>query len=333
MFDLTRDWSELPSLQAALATRGHTDMDALPSIDVQPPWDIPDTVVITAAVSGRIVRQESADRTAGFGLDYDSFVAAAVESINAGAVGVHLDVLGIPKIWEQGLTLPQAYSRIYKAICAGTTKDWICDANVLTGDSFEENMFAITSGIAETVPMAPNFPVPWMESAVQVATEHGVRLTFAIHSAAEVDLANRLVLSKGILKQKPAWGILIGYPYDDSSTRLATYMPHPKAMFTELITIVDRIREIDPEADILVASAGRASQYLVTAAMLLGLDVRVGTEDTAWKYPHRNDLLTSARESVERAVATAAVLGRKVATAAEARALLGLPGKSQKAQL
>ena len=331
MFDLARDWSELPSLRDALETRGRTDMDALPSIDVQPPWDVPDSVVITAAVSGRIVRQESEDRFAGFGLDYDSFVTAAVESIDAGACGVHLDILGIPKIWEQGLTLPQAYSRIHKAINAGTSKDWICDANVLTGDTFEENMFAITSGIAETVPMAPNFPVPWMESAAHVATEHGVRLTFAIHSAAEVDLANRLVLSKGILKQKPMWGILIGYPYDDSHTRLATYLANPKAMFQELITIVDRIREIDADANILVASAGRASQYLVTAAMLLGLDVRVGTEDTAFKFPHRDDLLTSSKESVERAVATAAVLGRKVATPAEARDLLGLSGNSRKA--
>lgn len=328
MFDLTQNWSALPSLRDAVKTRGRTDMDQLPSIDVQPPWDVPDTVVITAAVSGRIVRQETEDRSAGFGLDLDSFVSAAAESIEAGAVGVHLDVLGIPKIWELGLTLPQTYSRIHKAINAATDRDWICDANVLTGDTFEENMFAITNGIAETVPMAPNFPVPWMESAAHVASEHGVRLTFAIHSAAEVDLANRLVLSKGILKQKPMWGILIGYPYDDSATRLSSYLPHPKAMFNELITIVDRIREIDADADILVASAGRASQYLVTAAMMLGLDVRVGTEDTAWKFPHRNDMLTSSKESVERAVTTAGVLGRKVATAAEARDRLGLSARA-----
>jgi 3-keto-5-aminohexanoate cleavage enzyme len=330
MFDLSRNWSELPSLRESVEARVQTDMDALPPIDVQPPWEVPDTVVITAAVSGRIVRQESEERSAGFGLDHDSFVRAAVESIEAGACGIHLDILGIPKIWELGLTLPQAYSSLYKAITAGTSKDWICDANVLTGDTFEQNMFAITAGLAETVPMAPNFPVPWMESAAHVATEHGVRLVFSIHSAAEVDLANRLVLSKGILKQKPMWGILIGYPYDDSATRLATYVPHPKAMFSELINIVDRIREIDADADILVASAGRASQFMVTAAMLLGLDVRVGTEDTAFKFPHRNDLLASSKESVERAVATAAVLGRKVATAAEARDLLGLPGKRKK---
>ncbi|SFH13072.1 hypothetical protein [Streptomyces mirabilis] len=65
MFDLAQDWAELPSLRASVEARGSNDMDALPSIDVQPPWGVLDTVVITAAVAGRIVRQESAERAAG----------------------------------------------------------------------------------------------------------------------------------------------------------------------------------------------------------------------------------------------------------------------------
>jgi len=325
MFELSKDWSQLPSLWSALAERGSTDMDGLPRLEVQPRWEVPDTVVITAAASGRMLREESADRSAGFGLDIDSFITAAVDSIEAGAVGIHLDILGMPKIAESGLTVPEAYSKIYAGINERTGRDWICDANVLNGTSFDENMFAITAGLAETVPMAPNFPVPWMESAAHVASEHGVRVVFSIHSAAEVDLANRLVLSKGILKEKPAWGILIGYPYDDSTTRLATYLNSPKVMMTELIAICDRIHEIDPDPYILVAAAGRASQYMVATAMLLGLHVRVGTEDTAFRFPHSNELLTDSAESVRRAVDTAAVLGRKVATADEARALVGLP--------
>ena len=328
MFALSESWAELPSLWSALAQRGSTDMDGLPRLEVQPPWDVPDKVVITAAASGRILREESPERSAGFGLDIDSFITAAVDSIEAGAVGIHLDVLGMPKIAESGLSVPEAYTKIYNGINERTSLDWICDANVLNGNTFEENMFAITAGLAETIPMAPNFPVPWMESAAHVATEHGVRLTFSIHSAAEVDLAQRLVLSKGILREKPMWGILIGYPYDDSTTRLATYLRSPKVMMTELIAIVDRIHEIDPEPYILVAAAGRASQYMVATAMLLGLHVRVGTEDTAFRFPHSNELLRDSAESVRRAVETAHVLGRTPATAAEARALVGLPVRS-----
>lgn len=330
MFDLSKDWTELPSMRQALQARGVNDMDGLPDLSVQPRWDIPEVVVVGAAVSGRIVRQD-ADGHERFGLDFDSYAAAAAESIEAGASFIHLDVLGIPKIRNSGLSLPEIYSKIYADIRSRTSRDWICDANVLTGDSFADNMFAITAGIAEMVPMAPNFQVDWMESAAHVATEHGVRLMFSIHSAAEVDLANRLVLSKGILKQKPLWGILIGYPYDDTTTRLATYLANPKAMMTELIQIVDRIREIDPDGFILVAAAGRASHHLVTTAMLLGLHVRVGTEDTAFKFPHSDALLESSKEAVERTRITAEALGRRLATADEARQLLGIPTRERKA--
>ena len=319
-------------MMKALQARGANDMDGLPALSVQPPWDVPELVIVGAAVSGRIVRNDAGSHTR-FGLDFDSFADAAAESIEAGACGVHLDVLGIPKIRESGLSLPEIYSKLYAAIEARTTRDWICDANVLTGDSFADNMYAITAGLAEWVPMAPNFPIDWMESTAQVASEHGVRVAFSIHSAAEVDLANRLVLSKNILKQKPAWGILIGYPYDDTTTRLATYLAHPKAMMMELIQIVDRIREIDPDADIIVCSAGRASHYLVTTAMLMGLHVRVGTEDTAFKFPHSDALLESSAESVARARVTAEALGRRVATAEEARALMGLAARKPKAVL
>ncbi|WP_171055121.1 3-keto-5-aminohexanoate cleavage protein [Mycobacterium sp. DBP42] len=332
MFDLSKDWAELPSMRQALHARGTNDMDGLPDLSVQPRWDIPELVVVGAAVSGRIVRNDAGSHEQ-FGLDIDSFAQAAADSIDAGACGIHFDVLGIPGIRDSGLSLPEAYAKIYAGIEARTSRDWICDANVLTGDNFAENMYAITAGLAEWVPMAPNFPVEWMETTAHVATEHGVRLTFSIHSAAEVDLANRLILSKGILKEKPMWGILIGYPYDETTSRLATYLAHPKAMMQELIQIVDRIREIDPDAHIIVPAAGRASHYLVTTAMLLGLHVRVGTEDTAFKYPHSNALLESSKESVERVRATAESLGRRLATAEEARALLGLPAGKRKAVL
>lgn len=52
MFELSKDWSQLPSLWSALAERGSTDMDGLPRLEVQPRWEVPDTVVITAAASG-----------------------------------------------------------------------------------------------------------------------------------------------------------------------------------------------------------------------------------------------------------------------------------------
>jgi 3-keto-5-aminohexanoate cleavage enzyme len=278
-------------------------------------------------VSGRIARDLDRDVVRHYGLDFDSYVQAAIGAIEAGACGIHLDFHGIEDIMQSGLSVPEIYEKVYRDIDAGTSRDWVRDANVLGGDSFAENMFPVTSGIAETAPSAPNFPVDWMESAAKVLDDHDVRMHFAIHSTAEVDLAERLILSKGILTHRPYWSILIGYPYDDRTTRLATYLKHPKAMMQELIQIVERIKELDPDAFIQVCAAGRASHYLSTTAMLLGLHVRVGTEDTAFKFPHKDELITDSVETVVSARQTAELLGRRLATADEFRAMIGLTAR------
>jgi hypothetical protein len=56
--------------------------------------------------------------------------------------------------------------------------------------------------------------VDWMETVATIAQQHGSRLFFSIHSAAEVDLANRYIYSRG-LAGYPL--ILIGYQYDDAT--------------------------------------------------------------------------------------------------------------------
>jgi uncharacterized protein (DUF849 family) len=324
MLDLNQDWNALPSRRELEDARGSREMDAPPSPDVQPPWDIPEVVAVTAAVSGRIVREANELSTRQYALDFDSFVTSAIDSIEAGACGVHVDFGGIAAIQQSGLSVSEAYSKIIPAISQGTNRDWVRDANILRGTSFAENLFPMSSGLAETAPMAPNFPVSWMEAAAQAVTDQGGRIFFSIHSTAEVDLARRLILSKGILPSPTCWIILIGYPYDDATDRLGTYLAHPKAMATELIQVVDRIREIDADAFIQVCAAGRAGHYLATQAMLLGLHVRVGTEDTAYRFPHRDEVLTGSVEMVHLARATAETLGRRLATAAELRQLIGM---------
>lgn len=328
MLDIGSDWSALPSRRRLEEERGSREMDAPPPPDVQPPWDIPELLVVTAAVSGRIVREAGVTAPRQYGLDFDSFVTAATESIDAGACGIHVDFGGIAALQETGLSVSDTYAKVIPAITQGTDRDWVPDANILRGDSFAENLFPISSGLAETAPMAPNFPVDWMEAAAQVVTNQGGRVFFAIHSTAEVDLAKRYILSKNILPGPSCWIILIGYPYDDATDRLGTYLASPKAMFSELVQIVDRIREIDADAFIQVCAAGRAGHYLTTAAILLGLHIRVGTEDTAYRFPHRDEILSSSMEMVERANMTAQTLGRRLATADEFRAMIGMPVRS-----
>lgn len=70
---------------------------------------------------------------------------------------------------------------------------------------------------------------------------------------------------------------------------------------------------------------GRNWLTLTTAAIMLGADiVRIGKEDAVYRYPNKDELITDCG-GVVRAVATiAGLLGREVATASEARRILGL---------
>ncbi len=88
--------------------------------------------------------------------------------------------------------------------------------------------------------------------------------------------------------------------------------------------MVRRIREIDENSVILVSDPGRASIYMTNFAILLGLHVRVGMEDSIWKYPHRDDKIESCREVVESVVAISEQLGRRPATGHEFRKMVGL---------
>jgi 3-keto-5-aminohexanoate cleavage enzyme len=324
VYDLDKDLKDLPSRAAALAARGARELDAPPPPDVQPRWDIPELVVLTAAISGRVSREAASGTPRSYPLDFDSFVQTSAEVIEAGAAGVHIDFGGIAAIQQSGLSVPECYDKVISDIRAATSHDWIPDCNVLRGQNFYENVYPITTGLTETVPMAPNFPVDWMESVATVSQRHGVRVFFSIHSAAEVDLANRYIYSRGLAGTPACWLILIGYQYDDATDRLAAYVAHPRAMLDELTLIVDRIREIDPQGFIQVCAAGRAGHYMATAAMLLGLHVRVGTEDSVWRYPHSDELLQNNVEMVERVRATAESLGRRLATPAEFRDMIGL---------
>jgi len=324
MLDLEQDWSRLPSRGDLLRARGARELDAPPPPDVQPRWDIPEALVVTTAVAGRVAREATTGTPASFPVDFDGFKQATIEVLEAGACGVHIDFGGLPAIQESGLSVPEAYQQLIPDIQAATERDCVFDCNVLRGRNFAENVYPLTAGLAETVPMAPNFPVPWMEAVAKVIERQGARLFFSIHSTAEVDLANRLILQRGLARQPACWLILIGYQYDDATDRLATYLAHPRAMLTELMQIVDRIREIDPDGFIQVCAAGRAGHYLATAAILMGLHVRVGTEDTVYRFPHRDDLVEGNREMVERVAKTAEVLGRRLATPAEFRKMIGL---------
>ena len=87
-------------------------------------------------------------------------------------------------------------------------------------------------------------------------------------------------------------------------------MRNPRQMISGLTRIVDSTMDINPNSIISVCAAGRPSVYLVTLAMLMGLHVRLGMEDTVWRYPHRDELVSSNLQQLEAVKAIAENLGR-----------------------
>ena len=81
---------------------------------------------------------------------------------------------------------------------------------------------------------------------------------------------------------------------------------------------------IDENSEIVVCAAGRASSYLATFALLLGLDIRVGMEDTVWMWPHRNELVKNNVEVYKMFEQLVKLLGREIYTADEFRARVGM---------
>ncbi|HKZ14308.1 MAG TPA: 3-keto-5-aminohexanoate cleavage protein [Solirubrobacterales bacterium] len=87
-----------------------------------------------------------------------------------------------------------------------------------------------------------------------------------------------------------------------------------------LLLMVDQIKSISSDSVIVVCAAGRAGLYLTTLATMLGLHIRVGTEDTIWKFPNSDELVESNLQLFEMARDVAALR----ASAGEYRELLRL---------
>jgi 3-keto-5-aminohexanoate cleavage enzyme len=151
--------------------------------------------------------------------------------------------------------------------------------------------------------------------------EHGVKPQIALNSDSDLNRAKQWLVAPEI-PEKPLYWI-----YLPSYTAGSTPMPNEFAMVESLMWQIRRIREIDPASVIMVCGAGRASSYLATMAMLMGVHVRVGMEDTIYRWPHKDDILDSNARVVADMIGIAKALGRRPATANEYRALVGLPAR------
>jgi len=293
--------------------------------ELQPKWDVSRKIAINVAVSSRF---DAAGNVAPSSIQ--SYVDAASDVIEAGACGVHIDFSWV--VDEKGRRLDKDLPSVeaYTAVLAPLRKRFgnafVANLNVLHGDTFEACVSPASEGLAEVAPCAPGHPDAFMVPAIQALEDLGVKPELAIHSSGEIELAKRKLIDTGILKKPYNWLILFGLPFNVGRSLLSgTSVTNAQDMAQHLFLMVDQIRRIDPDSVISVCAAGRSTLYMTTLATMMGLHIRVGTEDTPWKYPNSDERFKDNLEMFNMAKEIAALHGREPASANEYRQLIGLP--------
>jgi uncharacterized protein (DUF849 family) len=142
-----------------------------------------------------------------------------------------------------------------------------------------------------------------MARAIQGA---GVKPELEVFDSGDLQLAHQL-LAEGVLPRPPLFQVVLGIRNGFPATP-ATLL-YAKSLLPE-------------DADWAAMGIGRMEFPIVAQASLLGGHVRVGLEDNL--YLSKGELAPSNAVLVERAATLLELLGRSVATPAEARAMLGL---------
>ncbi len=292
----------------------------------QPKWDVPEFIGISCAVSERF--GEGSDSGASTS-SVERYIDEASAVIEEGAWSVHIDFTWVTD--EKGRRLDQippteAYPMVLEPLRKRYGYSFMADLNVLNGSTFEECMSPVVAGLAETAPCAPGHPEAFVGPAVSTLFNHGVLPQLAIHNSGEIELTKRRLIDTGLMKGPVLWGLLFGLPFDIGRTLLSgnTVMDSDD-MIRQMMLLVHQIRKLDPKAQILACAAGRGTMYFTTLATIMGLHIRVGTEDTPYKYPNSDENFSSNLEMFKRAKDIAAMHGRRPATANEMRALFGMP--------
>jgi 3-keto-5-aminohexanoate cleavage enzyme len=297
-----------------------------PGLEIAPAWDIPESVVVSAALTGAFFSRNANPNQP---ITTDELLAEARASLAAGATTVHVHVRD-----DHGYNVldPDRFTTVIEPLRAehpGLVADG-CLVCALDGE-WERMGEVLERQTLDVVPVNTTAvycgdslfakPAHMMIDKARLVQEAGAKVQIAVYADADVDNAARYLIRPGLLEKPYYWIILPALPG-------CSPMHNPRQMVEGLTRIVHSIYDLDAESVILVCAAGRASSYLTALALIMGLHVRVGMEDTIWKWPHRDDLITSNADQVRAAVSLAGLLGRRVATSAEYRDLIGLPSRT-----
>ena len=286
-----------------------------------PQWDIPKKVILGVAVTGSFIDKRQNPNQP---YTHDEILDQAISCVKAGATYLHFHVRD-----EEGRNIGDVneYKKVIQPLRKKYGKKVFIDGCPLFGKDFEEANAPVTEGLFEIGIVNPVctfvsenvrwLPPPTIRAQCEYFQALGRKIMVSVHDTASIDNINRFLIKPGLLKKPYLFAILADLPG-------MFYMPNPRAMVEGLTLLVNRLKELDSDCQILVCCSGRASVYLATLSVLMGLHFRVGTEDTVWRYPHRNEKLKSNLQAFLTAKAICELLGREIATADDQRKILGI---------
>jgi uncharacterized protein (DUF849 family) len=292
-----------------------------------------DKTIITCAVTGSITRP---DQHPGLPITPEQIARSTIEAAKAGAAVAHLHVrdpqTGSPSM-EVALyrevveRIRESGSDILINLTTGPGGRFVPGeddpkvagpgTNLLPPERRVEHVVALRPDICSldlnTMWFGASVVINTPKSAATMARAiraAGVLPELEVFDSGDIQLAHQL-LADGTLARPPLFqvvlGIRNGFPATPETLLYAKSLLPADAMWAAM-------------------GIGRMEFPIVAQACLLGGHVRVGLEDNL--YLSKGELAPSNAALVERAAKLVELLGRSVATPAEARRILGLPARA-----
>lgn len=299
---------------------------AFHDVAISAPWDIPEKLAVSVAITGAFFRH---DQNPNQPLTPNEILESAREVAAAGASTVHIHVRD-----DNGYNVlsPERFRKVIDPLREDFPNLVVdgCLVPALEGE-WELMKEVLSAGVLDAAPINTTAtyigdslfvkPAPIMIEKVRLINEAGSVPEIAVYTDADVSNADRFLIKSGLIQTPAAWLVLPALPG-------CSPMDNPRQMIEGLTRTVSAIKDVDPDAFIMVCAAGRASMHVAALAALMGLHIRVGMEDTYWLWPHREDRVESNLQALQIGQMISQVVGRPVATQEDYRTMLGLPDRT-----
>jgi 3-keto-5-aminohexanoate cleavage enzyme len=287
-------------------------------------WDIPDKVMINVAITGAFASRKQNPYVP---ISPEEIYRESENCIEAGARVLHMHV-------REPNGLPSGDMNLYRKVIEPLKKTYgdeiLIGGCAQFGRTFAEKIGPVIEGLFEISAVNPtvthiagtvigNTP-KFIQLQAKAYQECGCKTEIALYDTGDLTNAKTWLIDTGILERPSPWIVLPAIPG-------CADMPNPLSMVELMAFFYRRIKEVDPRGTITICAAGRASSYLAVLGLTMGLHLRIGMEDTIFKWPHSDEVIDSNAKLFRSISTIAKEMGRQVATADESREILGIKKK------